>query len=417
MSHRTVQRIGSALTYALAMYATSAAAAVPPPAEMVSVAHATAADIPAPIPTRVSFGTLPALQVATPKPGAAGQPSNYVPGDFNGDGTSDLLWFNPTTSQVGYWNMTATTSGGTYSNGTVTRSGAQTYNVTPGYFVGAVGDFNNDGFADLVFTSENRDLWLWTNDQHGHWQSTEIGTYPSQWQLIGAGDIDGDGYDDLLWLDPSECKFAYWTMHGAVRTGYKIIDVACGYYPIGIGYYQPSNRLSILWTSAANDLYVWDSKPTGFVSYNLSTTIMLNGVWAIGGGYMGNGIGFETYTPYGGDVPAGLGLATGGLLSRLFDANGNQTGFVGGGMWDGGAQPLGSAGYVILGGSSPGTALYSINQAGNSISTGGITGSTGDPDFTGNGGIPPAFSYKWSFPVGWWVVGAPANGTAVPPWQ
>jgi hypothetical protein len=41
----------------------------------------------APYSPTVSFGYLPALQVATPKPG-----SPYVANDFNGDGTSDLLW-------------------------------------------------------------------------------------------------------------------------------------------------------------------------------------------------------------------------------------------------------------------------------------------------------------------------------------
>ncbi|WP_267221483.1 FG-GAP repeat domain-containing protein [Dyella silvae] len=352
----------------------------------------------------VSFGTLPALQVATPKPG-----SKYVPGDFNGDGTSDLLWFNPILSQVGYWTMNATTVGVPFSGGGVTRTGLASFAVTPGYFVGAVGDFNNDGYADLVFTSANHDLWLWTNNRNGSWSSTKIGTYPSQWQLVGAGDIDGDGYDDLLWLDPSECKFGYWTMHGAVPTGYQIIDIACGYYPIGIGYYQPSNRLSILWTSAANDLYIWDSKPGWFASYNLTSAVgNLTSIWAMGGGYMGSGMGIQYYQA---SVGSPGGIATGGIFSRIFDARGNQTGFQGGTGWDGGAFPLGSGGYVIQGNGVNATGLYSIDQANTTISTNGLPGS--DLLFSGNGGIMPGRD-SWTYPVGWWLVGAPANGTANP---
>src|SRR5581483_10844225 len=163
----------------------------------------------------VSFATLPVLQATTPIPG-----SLHVPGDFNGDGISDILWFNSPQSQVGYWTMSAAGS-------SVTQTGAHAFSVIPGYFVGAIGDFNNDGSADLVFTSANRDLVLWTNDRSGGFTPQAMGTYPSNWQLIGAGDVDGDGYDDLLWLDPSDCQFAYWTMHGAVRTGYKIIPVTC----------------------------------------------------------------------------------------------------------------------------------------------------------------------------------------------
>ncbi|OOG39624.1 hypothetical protein B0E52_13135 [Rhodanobacter sp. C06] len=341
-----------------------------------------------------------------------------MPNDFNGDGTSDLLWFNPTLSQAGYWTMTATTVGVPFSGGGVTRTGTHTFGVTPGYFIGATGDFNNDGFADLIFTSPKRDLWLWTNNQHGGWISTEIGSYPSQWQLIGAGDINGDGYDDLLWLDPSDCEFAYWTMRGSVRTGYRIFKIACGYYPIGIGYYSPSNRLSILWTSPANDLYIWDSTGDGFVSTNLSSTINLANVWAFGGGFMGNSMGLEYYQPYA-NGPAGYGSVYGAIYSRLFDAKGNQTGFSGRGLWSGGGiGGLGSAGYIIEANGINATGLYILDQANSTISTGGLPGS--DIAFSGNAPIPSAPDQgvdQWSYPIGWYVVGAPANGTAAPPWQ
>jgi hypothetical protein len=371
---------------------------------------ATASSPPAPYSPLVSFKTLPALQAATPIPG-----SPHVPGDFNGDGTSDLLWINPTLNQVGYWTMSAVLPGQSPSV-TVTRTGARTINVTPGYFVGAVGDFNNDGYADLVFTSANRDLWLWTNNHQGGFTSTEIGTYPSQWQLVGAGDIDGDGYDDLLWLDPSDCQFAYWTMQGAVRTGYKIIPVACGYYPIGVGYYTPSNRLSILWTSPANDLYIWDSTGSDFKAYNLTSYFTSSmgtfaSVWAIGGGYMGKNIGVESNTS------GPFSAAIGNVYSRTFDSDGNQTGFVRTPEWDGGiVYNLGSGGYLIQGNGVNATGLYALDQDNDRIISDGLSDS--NPIFTGNAPIfPTGFTMNFTYPDGWRVVGAPGNGTAAPPWQ
>lgn len=346
----------------------------------------------------VSFSTLPALQVTTPKPG-----SSYVPGDFNGDGISDLLWFNPTLSQMSYWTM-STSSG-------VVQTSVRKYNITSGYFVGAVGDFNNDGYADIVFTSAHNDLWLWANDQHGGFVSTEIGTYPSNWELIGAGDVDGDGYDDLLWLDPVDCKFAYWTMRGAVRTGYKIIDIACGYYPINIGYYTPSNRISIVWTSAANDVYFWDSTGSGFRSYNATSYFNewlggINNLWAFGGGYEGSGMGAESSNFN--------GNGAGGLFSRTFDANGNATGFTGGMSWEGGPGAWGSGGYLIEGNGVNATGLYAFN--GNT--TQGVDISTNDV-YNGNAsasGNATSFPGRWSWiaPSGWYVVGAPANHVTWP---
>jgi VCBS repeat protein/FG-GAP repeat protein len=355
----------------------------------------------------VSFGTLPVLTVSTPIPA-----SNHAPSDFNGDGVSDLLWFNPTSSEVGYWTMTVS------SSGAVSRTGAKTFPVTQGYFVGAVGDFNGDGFADLMFTSANRDLYLWTNNQHGDFTSQYVGTYPSNWQLIGAGDVDGDGKDDLLWLDPYDCEFAYWTMNGGVRTGYKIIPITCGYYPIGVGYYSPSNRISILWTSPANDLYVWDSTPSGFRSYNLFPSGGMANIWAIGGGYMGTNMGIEYYQPDA-NVP-NEGEGVGSIYSRTFDANGAQTGFSGGLLWDGGASPNISAGYVVEGNGVNQTALYIQNQGAAELYVPNVplTGSNfenGSYD-TGNAALAPGYNHL-TYPVGWWVVGAPGNGTVAPPWQ
>jgi Pro-kumamolisin, activation domain/FG-GAP-like repeat len=369
----------------------------------------------------VSFATLPALQVTTPIPG-----STHTPGDFNGDGVSDLLWFNPSLSQVGYWSMTATVPT-LWSGGGVTRTGLGTFDITPGYFVGAVGDFNDDGYADLVFTSANRDLYLWTNNQQGGWTAKRISnpSYPSQWQLVGAGDVDGDGHDDLLWLDPSECKFGYWTMNGATVTGYHTIDIACGYYPVSIGYYTSSNRLSILWTSAANDLYIWDSTGsstgTGFKAYGLTAYLPANShIMSVGGGYQGQNIGLEVYTlSYDGTYDAAQGM----LFSRSFDANGNQTSVQLTPVWtDNIYDHIGSAGYVIAGNGINNTSVYNIDPNNMIISTGGLP--NGYPDMTGNANLYPAIAQAgyssgdyWSFPGGWWVVGALFNSTVAPPWQ
>jgi hypothetical protein len=350
----------------------------------------------------VSFNTLPALQVNTPIPR-----SLRIPGDFNGDGTSDLLWFNPSLSQVGYWTMNAVVVN--YPGGaSVTRTGMLTFNVTPGYFVGAVGDFDGDGYADLVFTSANRDLWLWTNNQHGGWISTRIGNtdYPSQWQLIGAGDIDGDGHDDLLWLDPSECKFGYWTMNGTTVTELHTIDITCGYYPVSIGYYSPSNRLSILWTSPANNLYIWDSTGSGFKSYNLtpyvSYYLTLTGNWAMGGGSAGNNMFIEAYGgPY-----SQYAFAE---FTRTFDVNGNQSAVVKGTFGSGGVVGHPAVGaYLIQNNDVDPTSFYGIDQSSGLLTTGGLL-SPPTPFFRA--------SNSWTFPTGWYLVGAPTNAAAAPPWQ
>lgn len=344
----------------------------------------------------ISFETLPALQVTTPKPG-----SSYVPGDFTGNGTSDLLWFNPELSQVGYWEMLAKPPADVPYDSSVRRIGIKTFNVTPGYFVAAVGDFNNDSYADLVFTSENRDLWLWENNKNGGFVSKYVGTYPEGWKLIGAGDVDGDGYDDLLWLNTGTCEFGYWTMRDSVQTGYKIIPIDCGYYPVGLGYFSPLNRISILWSSKNKDLYIWDSREVGFKAYKIDAYNAypfedMSGVWAIGGGYMGTNIGVER---------AGLGK----YFGRDFDADGNQVMMAYGSIWTGpNYRSVDSGGYIIKGGEDNATGLYLIDSERSFICIGGISA---EPSII-YGNAPAGCGGGeggWFYPSGWWVIGAPAT--------
>jgi hypothetical protein len=312
--------------------------------------------------------------------------------------------------------MNASRTPGTSGIAHVTRNGAFTYNVTPGYYVGAIGDFNGDGYADVVYTSANRDLWMWTNDQHGHFTSTSFGTYPANWQLVGAADIDGDGNDDLLWVDPSDCQFAYWLMKGSTRVGARTVPVTCGYYPVGIGYYSPSGMVSILWSSAANDLWVWDSHTGLFTSYNLSNVLTQLGtgnvdpryVWAFGGGWMGQGIGVEWYNP-------ANSTGFGSLLSRTFVGT-NQTAYQMTPAWAGGGwvdKPE-SGGYQLLTGAN-GSGLYVLDKVRHMIGTSGVLVSGTDFSYSGTAPVPEA--QQWSYPVGWYLIGAPSNGAQPLPWR
>ena len=338
----------------------------------------------------VSFNTLPALRVTTPVPSGL-----RVPGDADGNGVSDIFLFNTTTSQVAYWLMNTSDA-----TGTVTKLNSHTFNVTAGYFVGAIGDFNSDGLADLVFTSSKNDLYLWTNNGQGGFTSTQLDSYPAGWVLIGAGDVDGDGQDDLLWLNPTACQFGYWLMKNGVHTESKTITITCGYYPLSIGYYTPSNRLSVLWTSAAQDLYVWDSAGNGFTSYSLGTYGPGSTMVALGGGYEGT-LMSKIYI-------ASNQTAYGLELDRTFDQIGQQTLWQTTEWWLDSSYrlPWSSAGFLIEG---RGTNMTGV------IYQHGSTQLEVCPPLGGSGyeSTPAPMPYtcpSFSIPSGWKVIGAMANG-------
>jgi hypothetical protein len=73
-------------------------------------------------------------------------------GDINGDGISDLLWTNTSTSQFGWWIM----------NGD-TVADREIRTITPGYSIATVGDFNGDGLVDILWTNTAGNAYLWTS--------------------------------------------------------------------------------------------------------------------------------------------------------------------------------------------------------------------------------------------------------------
>jgi uncharacterized repeat protein (TIGR03803 family) len=128
-------------------------------------------------------------------------------GDFNHDGISDILWrctdvtFNPpcTNGTVGEWLMN--------SNGTVKQfAGGQL--VSTGWTIVGTGDFNGDGTSDILWRCTDATSVACTNGTVAIWMMNADGTVkqfaggqvvPTGWTIAGTGDFNGDGISDILW--------------------------------------------------------------------------------------------------------------------------------------------------------------------------------------------------------------------------
>ena len=114
-------------------------------------------------------------------------------GDFNSDGYSDILWQNSTTGALDVSLINGAT-------GTPTAVGNPGLNFTA---VGT-GDFNNDGNSDILLrnnTTGDAQIWLMngTSQVGSPINVTGPGTTGAGWALVGAEDINKDGFSDLLW--------------------------------------------------------------------------------------------------------------------------------------------------------------------------------------------------------------------------
>jgi hypothetical protein len=136
-------------------------------------------------------------------------------GDFDGDGQDDLLWRNEQ-GTIGNWLTSDNFDIFGGPSGVIddwTINNASLVHVPNEWLILGIGDFNGDGCDDI----------LWRHQQSGavgNWLGGEGGiftinndsliTVPSDWAVSGIGDYDGDGTDDILWRNWNSGAIGTW---------------------------------------------------------------------------------------------------------------------------------------------------------------------------------------------------------------
>jgi Ca2+-binding RTX toxin-like protein len=115
--------------------------------------------------------------------------------DFNADGKADVLWRNDA-GDVYVW----TTQGGE-NNSNVTMAGQSISSVGNDWTILGTGDFNGDGRADILWRHTDGELYVW-NSQTGsaavNFLGQSVGVVGLDWTVAAIGDYDGDGRADVL---------------------------------------------------------------------------------------------------------------------------------------------------------------------------------------------------------------------------
>src|SRR4029077_12453191 len=68
----------------------------------------------------------------------------------------------------------------------------------PGYAVIGVGDINHDGFADIVIQNHKRCQILFANMANGVFNGWKALTSTPGWNVVGVADVNDDGYEGVL---------------------------------------------------------------------------------------------------------------------------------------------------------------------------------------------------------------------------
>jgi uncharacterized delta-60 repeat protein len=210
----------------------------------------------------------------------SGKPQRVISpvGDFDGDGRSDLIWRNLTTSETSFWLM---------DGGTVKAGSGLTFLQVPdnSLLLAGTGDFNGDGKADLLWrraqTGETI-VWLMSgvNTIAG---SGSLSSVPLPWQIAAIGDFNGDGNADIVWRNLSTGEMSVWLMNGtSVLSGSGPLPTLADlhWHTAGVGDFNGDGRADILWRDdSAGQTMMWMMNGSTVLVDSGSTSVQIPSDW------------------------------------------------------------------------------------------------------------------------------------------
>jgi len=135
---------------------------------------------------------------------------------FSGNGTSDLLFRNSGHGTVVIWDVT----GGVQNSATVAGGAPSDWTII------GTGDLNGDGKDDLIWRHDGGGVAGWLMNGASATSIAMIGGAPNEWEIEGLGDFNFDGKDDFVWHNSETGAIAVWLMDGLTPTSQAIISGA-----------------------------------------------------------------------------------------------------------------------------------------------------------------------------------------------
>ena len=126
---------------------------------------------------------------------------------------------------------------------------------------GNFGDIDLDGFADIVWRdTSNGQHALWRMNASGVSSTSSLMTFndPS-WAIVSSGDYNGDGRIDLFWRQASSGTNYIWLMNDTVATAVVQYTVPGSSWSVaGSGDVDADGRSDVIWrNSSTGENYVW----------------------------------------------------------------------------------------------------------------------------------------------------------------
>lgn len=198
------------------------------------------------------------------------------------DDRPGIFWHNQSTGQLLTWHL----------NGTRvvdTRAVSVDRVSDTNWKVAATGDLNGDGYTDMVWRHQTEGwlaVWYLQNNlvTYTGYLSINRMTDPG-WRITGIGDVNGDRYGDIVWQH-SDGRMAVWTMNGATVQTTQFLSIPVQTNPRWLirAIFDVNNDgySDLVWHSTDGYLAVWHLRGTQVIlTQYLSIPRMTDTNWQI----------------------------------------------------------------------------------------------------------------------------------------
>lgn len=182
---------------------------------------------------------------------------------------SKVLWRDAlNNNQVGFWDFTMTANGPQMTSTQLTWSG-----IDPGWKIESTGDINGDGVTDVLWRNTiSNDVVFWEMDGAGnlvrYTPAASMLKVAGDWKVIGMGDMDGDGNDDVVWRNSTGQETVIWRMNGLSLVGGsyefvtdmlgKIIPVSQNWKLEQVADWNGDGKGDFFWRNqTSNEIIIW----------------------------------------------------------------------------------------------------------------------------------------------------------------
>ena len=203
-------------------------------------------------------------------------------GDYDGNGTSDLLWEDPRSGQLILWLL---------NGGRVVQTGALdgSLPVSEEWHVGGSADFDGDGADDVMLFSRIRgEVETWALGGTAIARRSRLGGHMGAWSVAAAADTNGDGRGEFVWMD--ELDRTLERRDPAATAAQTLGQLDPGWRVIGAGHLDGSAAARLLVrnaTTGATEDWTFDAQGRAAVR-RLPSSLAL-GTFAGSGDYDGDG--------------------------------------------------------------------------------------------------------------------------------